>query len=423
MSNILIKNASQLVTCSGFQAKQGKAMSDLHTIEDGAVVIENARITAVGKSEAVLAKIDEAKFESIDASGKAVLPGFVDSHTHFIFGGFRAEEFSWRLRGDSYMAIMNRGGGIINTVKATRNASKKELIESGKRRLDSMLSFGVTTVEGKSGYGLDETTEIKQLEVMKAINHIHPIEIVSTFLGAHAVPKKYKDREDEYIDYIIHMVIPKVTDRKLAEFCDIFCEKGVFSVEQSKRLLLHALKVGLKIKIHADEMVQLGGAELAAELGAVSADHLLHASESGIKALADAGVVATLLPGTAFSLKEPYARGRYMIDQNCAVALATDFNPGSCFSESIPLIFALATIYMNLSIEEAITALTINGAAAIDRADSIGSIDVGKLGDVIILKYPSYQYVPYHIGISTVEKVIKNGELVFDKGAINELKY
>ena len=417
MSNILIKNASQLVTCSGFQAKQGKAMSDLHTIEDGAVVIENARITAVGKSEAVLAKIDEAKFESIDASGKAVLPGFVDSHTHFIFGGFRAEEFSWRLRGDSYMAIMNRGGGIINTVKATRNASKKELIESGKRRLDSMLSFGVTTVEGKSGYGLDETTEIKQLEVMKALNHIHPIEIVSTFLGAHAVPKKYKDREDEYIDYMIHMVIPKVTDRKLAEFCDIFCEKGVFSVEHSKRLLLHALKVGLKIKIHADEMVQLGGAELAAELGAVSADHLLHASESGIKALADAGVVATLLPGTAFSLKEPYARGRYMIDQNCAVALATDFNPGSCFSESIPLIFALATIYMNLSIEEAITALTINGAAAIDRADSIGSIDVGKLGDVIILKYPSYQYVPYHIGISTVEKVIKNGELVFDKGS------
>jgi len=417
MSNILIKNASQLVTCSGFQAKQGKAMSDLHTIEDGAVVIENARITAVGKSEAVLAKIDEAKFESIDANGKAVLPGFVDSHTHFIFGGFRAEEFSWRLRGDSYMAIMNRGGGIINTVKATRNASKKELIESGKRRLDSMLSFGVTTVEGKSGYGLDETTEIKQLEVMKAINHIHPIEIVSTFLGAHAVPKKYKDREDEYIDYIIHMVIPKVTDRKLAEFCDIFCEKGVFSVEQSKRLLLHALKVGLKIKIHADEMVQLGGAELAAELGAVSADHLLHASESGIKALADAGVVATLLPGTAFSLKEPYARGRYMIDQNCAVALATDFNPGSCFSESIPLIFALATIYMNLSIEEAITALTINGAAAIDRADSIGSIDVGKLGDVIILKYPSYQYIPYHIGVSTVEKVIKNGELVFDKGS------
>ena len=415
-NNILIKHASQLVTCSGFQAKQGKAMSDLHTIEDGAVVIENARITAVGKSETVLAKIDEAKFESIDANGKAVLPGFVDSHTHFIFGGYRAEEFSWRLRGDTYMAIMNRGGGINNTVQATRIASKKELIESGKKRLDSMLSFGVTTVEGKSGYGLDSETEIKQLEVMKELNHRHPVDIVSTFLGAHAVPKEYKEREDEYIDFMIQKVIPKITDRQLAEFCDIFCEKGVFSVEQSKRLLVQARNAGLKIKIHADEIVQLGGTELAAELGAASADHLLHASESGIKALADTGVVATLLPGTAFGLKEPYARGRYMIDQNCAVALATDFNPGSCFSESIPLVFALATLYMNLSIEEAVTAFTINGAAAIDRADTIGSIDVGKSGDVIILEYPSYQYIPYHIGVSTVEKVIKNGKLVFDKG-------
>ncbi|UCD89701.1 MAG: imidazolonepropionase [Desulfobacterales bacterium] len=415
-NNILIKHASQLITCSGFQAKQGKAMSDLHTIEDGAVVIENAMITAVGKSETVLAKIDEAKFESIDANGKAVLPGFVDSHTHFIFGGYRAEEFSWRLRGDTYMAIMNRGGGINNTVQATRIASKKELIESGKKRLDSMLSFGVTTVEGKSGYGLDSETEIKQLEVMKELNHRHPVDIVSTFLGAHAVPKEYKERKDEYIDFMIQKVIPKITDRQLAEFCDIFCEKGVFSVEQSKRLLVQARNAGLKIKIHADEIVQLGGTELAAELGAISADHLLHASESGIKALADTGVVATLLPGTAFGLKEPYARGRYMIDQNCAVALATDFNPGSCFSESIPLVFALATLYMNLSIEEAVTAFTINGAAAIDRADTIGSIDVGKSGDVIILEYPSYQYIPYHIGVSTVEKVIKNGKLVFDKG-------
>lgn len=415
-NNILIKNASQLVTCSGFEAKLGKAMSDLHIIEGGALVIEDGVITAVGKSEAVLADIDETKFVRIDADGKAVLPGFVDSHTHFIFAGYRAKEFSWRLRGDSYMEIMKRGGGIINTVKATRKASKEGLIETGKMRLDSMLSFGVTTVEGKSGYGLDETTEIKQLEVMKALNAIHPVDIVSTFLGAHAVPKKYKDREDDYIDYMNHVVMPKVAEHKLAEFCDIFCEKGVFSVEQSKRLLLHAKTLGLKIKIHADEIAPLGGAELAAELGAASADHLLQASESGIKALAEAGIVATLLPGTAFSLKEPYARGRYMIDENCAVALATDFNPGSCFSESIPLIFALATLYMNLSIEEAITALTINGAAAIDRADTIGSIDVGKSGDVIIIEYPSYQYIPYHIGVSTVEKVVKNGKLVFDKG-------
>ena len=418
-TNLLIQNASQLVTCSGFQVKQGRAMSDLNVIKNGAVVIEDGVISAVGTSEDVLAKRDETEFECIDATGKAVLPGFVDSHTHLIFKGYRAEEFSWRLRGDSYMEIMKRGGGIINTVKATREASLDELIDSGKKRLDSMLSFGVTTVEGKSGYGLDETTEIKQLEAMKALDPIHPVDIVGTYLGAHAVPKKYKDREDEYIDYMIRVVMPTVVDRNLAEFCDIFCEKGVFSVDQSKRLLLHAKKLGLKIKIHADEMFQLGGAELAAEIGAVSADHLLHASDSGIKALANAGVVATLLPITAFGLKEPYAKGRQMIDQNCAVALASDFNPGSCFSESIPLIFALATLYMNLSIEEAITALTINGAAAVDRADTIGSIDVGKLGDVIILEYPSYHYIPYHIGVSTVEKVIKKGKLVFDKGTEN----
>lgn len=422
-NNMIIKNAPQLVTCSGFQAKQGRDMSDLHIIEEGAIVIEEGVITAVGKSEDILAKFDEDKFNIIDANRKAILPGFVDSHTHFVFGGYRAEEFSWRLRGDTYMEIMSRGGGIINSVRATREASKEELIKVGKNRLDSMLSYGVTTVEGKSGYGLDAETEIKQLEVMKVLTDIHPLDIVSTFLGAHAVPNAYRGREDEFIDYMKDIVMPEVADRKLAEFCDIFCEKNVFSVEQSKRLLLKARAMGLKIKIHADEIVQLGGTELAAELGAVSADHLLQASDTGIKALADTGVIATLLPGTAFSLREPYARGRYMIDQNCAVALATDFNPGSCFSESIPLIFSLATLYMNLSIEEAVTALTINGAAAIDRADKIGSIDVGKSGDVIILEFPSYTYIPYHIGVSTVEKVIKNGKLVFDKGDQKEFNY
>ena len=418
--NTIIKNASQLVTCSGFKAKQGKEMSELHIIDDGAVVIEEGIIKVVGKTEDVLSGIDDAdlniaEFDIIDAAGKAVLPGFVDSHTHFVFSGYRADEFSWRLRGDSYMEIMKRGGGIFNTVKATRAANKEELIKTGLKRLDSMVSFGVTTVEGKSGYGLDHSTEIKQLEVMEELNRDHPVDIVGTFLGAHAVPEDYKGREDAYIDYMINTVIPEVTDRNLAQFCDIFCEKNVFSVEQSRRLLLKAKENGLKIKIHADEIVQLGGAELAAEIGAVSADHLLQASYKGITDMAQAGVVATLLPGTAFSLKEPYARGRYMIDKNCAVALATDLNPGSCFTESIPLIFALATLYMNISIEEAITALTINGAAALDRADTTGSLDVGKIGDVIILEYPSYKFIPYHIGISTVEKVIKKGKLIFDR--------
>jgi imidazolonepropionase len=353
--------------------------------------------------------------KTIDATGKAVLPGFVDSHTHFVFAGYRAEEFSWRLRGESYMEIMNRGGGIASTVRATREASREDLIESGRKRLDSMLSFGVTTVEGKSGYGLDDKTEIKQLEVMDMLDSIHPVDIVRTFLGAHAVPEGFKGREDKFIDYMTDSVMPQVANRNLAEFCDIFCEKDIFSLEQSRRLLLKARELGFKLKIHADEISPLGGAELAADLGAVSADHLLHASDEGIAEMAKGGIIATLLPGTAFSLREPYARGRYIIDQGCAVALATDLNPGSCFSESIPLIFILATIYMDITIEEAVTALTINGAAAVNRADRIGSIDVGKAGDVIILEFPSYKYIPYHIGVSCVEKVIKNGNLVFDK--------
>jgi imidazolonepropionase len=413
--NIIIKNASQLVTCSGFKAKRGMAMSDLQIINDGAVVIEQGIIRAVGKTRDTLSDNNESGFSVIDARGKAVLPGFVDSHTHFVFGGYRAEEFSWRLRGDSYMQILERGGGILNTVRATRESKKDDLIEAGKKRLDSMLSLGVTTVEGKSGYGLDRETELKQLEVMADLDNGHPIDIVRTFLGAHAVTTDYKGREDRYIDYLIDCVMPEVAERKLAEFCDIFCEKDVFSVAQSRRLLSRAKEMGFKLKIHADEMVQLGGAELAAELDAVSADHLLQASDQGIHSMAEKGVVATLLPGTAFSLREPYARGRYMIDNNCAVALATDLNPGSCFSESIPLIFALATLYMNMTPEEAITALTINGAAALARAHTIGSIDVGKKGDVIVLEFPSYEYIPYHIGVSSVEKVVKNGILVFDR--------
>ncbi|MCT4619710.1 MAG: imidazolonepropionase [Marinisporobacter sp.] len=414
-NNMIIKNASQVVTCSGFKAKHGKEMSELHVIENGAVIIKEGMIQAVGKTDEVLKNIDESNYMIIDAKGKAVLPGFVDSHTHFVFGGYRAEEFGWRLRGDSYMDIMKRGGGIVNTVEATRGASKEELINLSKKRLDSMLSFGVTTVEGKSGYGLDFDTEIKQLEVMEELEKNHPMDIVKTYLGAHAVPKEYKGNEDAFIDDIIENVLPVVVERNLAEFCDVFCEKNVFSIEQSRKLLTSAKEMGMKLKLHADEIVRFGGSELAAELGAVSADHLLQASDEGIKAMAESGVVSTLLPCTAFSLKEEYARGRYMIDQNCAVALATDLNPGSCFTESIPLVFALAALYMNMTIEEAITSLTINGAAAVGRADKIGSIDVGKKGDLVILEFPSYEFIPYHIGVSTVEKVIKDGVLLIDR--------
>ena len=418
--NLIIKNAAELVTCSGFKAKKGKDMDALQIISDGAVVIKEGKIAAVGKTKDIVKQYakpgaDLSDFDMIDARDTAVLPGFVDSHTHFVFDGFRADEFSWRLRGDSYMEIMQRGGGIVNTVRATRKAAKEELIQSGIRRLDSMLSFGVTTAEGKSGYGLDRETEIKQLEVMAYLDQAHYVDVVPTFLGAHAVPEEYKGKTEAFIDFMANEVMAEVAERRLAEFCDIFCEKNVFSVDQSRRLLARAKDLGFQVKLHADEIVQMGGAELAAELGAVSADHLLQASDRGIENLAKAGVVATLLPATAFSLREPYAPGRKMIDRNCAVALATDFNPGSCFTESIPLVFALATLYMNISAEEAVSALTINAAAALNRADKIGSIDAGKNGDLIILEFPSYKYIPYHIGVSTVKKVIKKGNLVFDK--------
>ncbi len=412
MSNLIIKNAAQVVTCKSNGAKFGKDMSDINMLENASIVTENGLIKDIDTSENIAKKYDETKYDVIDATNKAVLPGFVDSHTHFVFGGYRADEFSWRLRGDSYMDIMNRGGGIVNSVTGTRCASEEELIQLGKKRLDEMLSFGVTSVEGKSGYGLDKETELKQLRVMKKLNEIHPIDISTTFMGAHATPKEFAGKTDDYVDFIINEVLPEVANQNLAEFFDVFCEQNVFSVEQSRKMYLKAKQYGMKLKIHADEIVQLGGAELAAELDMISADHLLHASDEGIKAMAQKKVINTLLPTTAFCLKEPFARARYMIDSNGAVALGTDFNPGSNFTNSIPLMFALACIYMNMSIEEAVNAMTINGAAAIDKADTVGSIQIGKKADIVILKYPSYRFLPYHTGVNIVEKVIKNGKLV-----------
>ncbi len=418
MNKLIIKNATELVTCKGnapnhgSAPKKGTEMSDVGIIKNGAVVIEDGIIVAVGATNEILSKFDEKNYEVIDAANKAVLPGFVDSHTHLIFGGYRADEFSWRLRGDTYMSIMERGGGITNSVRATREESLENLVEIGRKRLHKMMQFGVTTVEGKSGYGLDMDTEIKQLEAMKILDAEEPIDIVSTFLGPHSVLPEYKGKEDEFLDFMINNVMPVVKERNLAEFADIFCEKNVFTVDQSRRFLKAAKDMGFKLKIHADEIVQLGGAELAAELGAVSADHLLQASDKGIQDMAKAGVICSLLPITAFSLKEEYARGRYMIDNNCAVALATDLNPGSCFSNSIPLLIAVSAIQMKLSIEEIITALTINAAAAVNRADSIGSIEVGKKADIIILEYPSIHFLPYHVGVNIVETVIKNGKIV-----------
>jgi imidazolonepropionase len=413
--NLIVIHAAELATSRGRQARCGKDMNDLHIVPDGAVCIEKGIITAVGPTDEILAAVDSRAFTVIDASGRAVLPGFVDSHTHFIFGGYRADEFAWRLQGMSYMEIMSRGGGIVSTVAATRRADLETLVRDGRRRLDSMLRFGVTTVEGKSGYGLDRDTELRQLRAMALLEQAHPVDIVPTFLGAHAVPQDYPGGADAYLDFVLTDVLPAVADDGLAEFCDIFCEDKVFSVDQSRRLLSRAAQMGFKLTLHADEIVPLGGTELAVELGAVSADHLLHASDAGIQGMAESGVVATLLPMTAFSLKEPYARARTMIDRGCAVALATDLNPGSCFSNSLPLLVALATLYMGMTPEEALTAITLNAAAAVDRADRAGSLEPGKQGDVVLLEYPSYRFMPYHIGVNTVEKVVKRGRLVFDK--------
>lgn len=418
MKTLILKNASQVVTCSGFRAKKGLEMNDIGVLENASVVVQGEKIVEVGCA------IDCSKYsdaEIMDCTGKTIMPGFVDSHTHFVFGGYRDDEYNWRLRGDSYMDIMQRGGGIANSVNATRSASEEDLVAVGKKRLDSMVRFGVTTVEGKSGYGLDYETEIKQLEVMKALNENHSMDIVTTFMGAHSVPVAYKGRGGEFIDFLIENVMPEVKERKLAEFCDIFCEQNVFSIEESRKLLNAAKSMGFKTKIHADEIVQLGGAELAAEVGCTSADHLLQASDSGILAMADQGVIATVLPCTAFSLREHFARARKMIDDGCAVAVATDFNPGSCFTESIPLAIALCTLNMQMTIEEVVSALTINGAAAVGRADQIGSIDVGKQADLVIHEFPSYKFLPYHIGVSTVEKVIKKGRLIFDATLIQVL--
>ena len=373
MNRLLVKNIGMLASFEGVSAVHGEAMRNISVKRNTAVYCENGRICGIDTIENLRKHYDlqnASDLEVVDAEGNAVVPGFVDSHTHFIFGGYRPEEFVMRLSGAGYMEIMNMGGGIRNTVLKTREASEEELYQLGKKRLEKMVLQGVTSVEGKSGYGLDIDTELKQLRVMEKLDKDCPVDIVRTFLGAHAVADEYHNDANAYIEFIIEKVLPIVKEKGLAEFCDVFCEDGVFSIENSRRLLSFAAECGFRLKIHADEIESLGGAELAAELHAVSADHLLAASSAGIYALGKGETIATLLPCTAFCLGKPYANARKMIDAGSAVALASDLNPGSCFTNSIPLMIALGVIYMHMTIEEVLCAITINGAAAIGRAES-----------------------------------------------------
>ena len=414
-NKLFIKHASELVTCAGSFPKIGKEMNDIGIIQDGALIIEHDTIIALGTTAELLRTHNAQDMPVIDATGKCVLPGFIDAHTHFVFAGDRSEEFSWRLNGMRYLDIMERGGGIMNTVRSTRKATKEELVKLSQQRLDNMLAMGVTTIEGKSGYGLDLETERKQLEVMKELQQAHPVEIVPTFMGAHAIPPEYKGRSEEFVDYLIGQVLPVVAKSGLAAFCDVFCEQGVFSVAESRKLLLAAQNLGLRSKLHADEIVPLGGAELAAEIGAVSAEHLLHISAQGIERMAATKTVGVLLPATAFSLREPFAPARKMIDAGIPVALATDFNPGSCYTSSIPLVIALAALSMHMTPAEIITALTVNAAAAVGAADRIGSLEVGKQADIIMLEERSHLFLPYRVGMNIVDNVIKKGKVVWSK--------
>ncbi len=415
MTYNLLEHAAELVTPTGNKARTGQAMNELRIIPDGAVIWKGDRILFVGTSPEADAWLKEelppdAKVTRLEARGKTVIPGFVDPHTHFVFGGYRDREYGMRLRGASYMEIMEAGGGIASTNQATRAASEEELYQAGWKRLDRMLDLGITTVEGKTGYGEDTETEDKLLRVMERLDHDHPVDIVMTYMGAHAVPPAFKGRAGDYIDYLIAEGLPMARGR--AEFCDIFTEKDVFELRDSERLLEAAREQGFKLKMHADEIVPLGGAGLAAKLGAVSADHLLKASDRDLQALAEAGVIATLLPLTAFSLREPYARARFMIDQGLAVALGTDLNPGSCYSQSVPLMIALATLYMDLTLAETLTAVSLNAAAAISRAASHGSLEDGKKADLLVLDCPNHGHLAYHFAMNLVERVIKGGVLV-----------
>ena len=419
-ADLIIEGAAELLTLTGVgtRPRLGEEMRDLGVLRRGALAARRGKIVWIGPTADLLTAVHPLAFcKTIDARGKTVMPGLVDPHTHLVFAGSRENEFAMRIQGRTYQEIAAAGGGINATVAATRAASKADLKTGARGSLDTMLTLGTTTVETKSGYGLDVVNEIKMLEVIRELDEGGPMTVVPTFMGAHEVPPEFRQNPEAYVDLVITRMIPMVASRKLARFCDVFCEKGVFSVQQAERIFRAAQAVGLELRVHADELSDLGGAAMAARLKARTADHLLYANDDGIRAMAEAGVIAVLLPGTAYFLHlQRYARARDMMAAGVPVALATDFNPGSCMTESLPLILNLACTQMRMLPAEAITAATINAAWAIGEQDCVGSLDVGKHADVLVLNAQNHEHLCYHFGVNLVDTVVKSGKVVVEGG-------
>lgn len=411
--NLLITNIKQLLTLAGPQrARSGSEMNDLGIILNAGIAIKDDKIVAVGNSKEIESQYTAD--QKICADGKVVMPGFVDPHTHTIFVDSREKEFEMRVMGKSYVEISKAGGGIRNSIKDVREATEETLLNLAEKRINKMISMGTTTVETKSGYGLSLASELKMLRVIKALGEKSSIEIVATFMGAHEFPAEYKENKQEYIRILKEEMMPAVKEQNIAEYCDIFTEAHVFDIDQSYDIMKSAKDLGFKLRFHADEIEPIGGAELAAKLGAVSVDHLGACSDEGIEAMKKAGTIATLLPATIFSLgMKSYARARDMIALGLPVALATDYNPGSCNCDSMQFVTSLACLQMKMTPAEAICASTINAAYALERGDNIGSIEVGKQADILLMDMPAYQSLPFHLGSSVVDLVIKKGSIIF----------
>ncbi len=418
-ADLLVVHAAELATlATGSVPRRGAALADPGIVADGAVAASGGRITAVGPTEAVLRSVSRTPATTtVDASGRLVTPGLVDPHTHLVFAGHRAQEFTMRLHGAGYAEILAAGGGILNTVRATRAAAEADLVAMARRRLDRMLAHGTTTVEAKSGYGLSMADELKILRATARLGASHAVGIVPTFLGAHAVPPERKADPDAYVRDVCELMLPAVVREGLAEFCDVFCERGAFSIEQSRRILSAAGRLGLRLKIHADQLSASGGARLAAELGALSADHLEHTPSDDLAAMAERGVTAGLLPGaTFFLLHQNYADARAMVELGVPIALATDFNPGSSPTFSMQMAIALGCIGMRLTPAEALSAATINAAHAVGRAADAGSLAPGKRADLVMWGISSVAELPLHFGTNMADTVIVDGRVVIGGG-------